>query len=137
TGAVLPGLIVFGLFSGMCYPGLINGALHEVTGQDSGLGSGVQTAMQQIGAALGLATLVTIALRYASNRIRHGVTPALALTHGYALAFRVGAAILAVAGLLVLVAMEHVSAKPRTALAEVPSEQPSAHSASGAARGPS
>jgi hypothetical protein len=124
TGAVLPGLIVFGLSSGMCYPGLINGALHEVTGQDSGLGSGVQTAMQQIGAALGLATLVTIALRYADGKIRQGMLPAVALTHGYVLAFRVGAAVLAVAGLLVPVALEHVSAKPRTALAEVPSEQP-------------
>ncbi len=56
-GGILPGLLVFGVFSGMCYPGLIIGALHQVTGQDSGLGSGVQTAMQQIGAALGLATL--------------------------------------------------------------------------------
>jgi EmrB/QacA subfamily drug resistance transporter len=124
TGGLLPGLTVFGLFSGMCYPGLINGALHRVTGQDSGLGSGVQTAMQQIGSALGLATLVTLALRYAGGQIRHGVLPAVALTHGYALAFRAGAAVLAAAGLLVLVVLEHVSAKPRTALAEVPSEQP-------------
>ena len=36
--------IVFGVFTGMCYPALINGALHQVTGQDSGLASGVQTA---------------------------------------------------------------------------------------------
>jgi EmrB/QacA subfamily drug resistance transporter len=131
--AILPGLIVFGVFSGICYPGLINGALHQVTGQDSGLGSGVQTAMQQIGSALGLATLVTLALRYAGDRIRDGVLPAVALTHGYALAFRVGAAVLAVAGLLVLVLLEHVAAKPRTALAEVPADQaPTAPSITGA-----
>jgi EmrB/QacA subfamily drug resistance transporter len=123
-GGILPGLIVFGVFSGICYPGLINGALHQVTGQDSGLGSGVQTAMQQIGSALGLATLVTLALRYAGDRMHDGVSPAVALTHGYALAFRVGAAVLAVAGLLVLALLEHVTARPRTALAEVPSEQP-------------
>jgi len=122
-GGILPGLIVFGVFTGMCYPGLINGALHQVTGQDSGLGSGVQTAMQQIGAAVGLATLVTLALRYASHQIRNGVPPAAALTHGYALSFRAGAAVLAVASLLVLVLLEHVTAKPRTALAEVPADQ--------------
>ena len=126
---ILPGLIVFGVFTGICYPGLINGALHQVTGQDSGLASGVQTAMQQIGSALGLATLVTLALRYAGDRIRQGVPAAAALTHGYALSFRVGAAVLAVAGLLVLVLMEHVAAKPRTALAEVPGDKPPATSA--------
>jgi EmrB/QacA subfamily drug resistance transporter len=119
-GGILPGLIVFGVFSGICYPALINGALHQVTGQDSGLGSGVQTAMQQIGSALGLATLVTLALRYAASQIGHGVPPALALTRGYALSFRVGAAVLAVAGLLALVLLERVTATPRTALAEVP-----------------
>jgi hypothetical protein len=115
---------MFGVFSGICYPGLINGALHQVTGQDSGLGSGVQTAMQQIGAALGLATLVTLAVRYADHQIRQGVLPAAAQTHGYALAFRVGAALLAVAGVLVLMLLERVTAKPRTALAEVPNPQP-------------
>jgi EmrB/QacA subfamily drug resistance transporter len=119
-GGILPGLIVFGVFSGMCYPGLINGALHQVTGQDSGLASGVQTAMQQVGSAFGLATLVTLALRYASDQIRAGVLPPAALTHGYALAFRAGAIVLAIAAVLVLLLVEHVTAKPRTALAEVP-----------------
>jgi hypothetical protein len=114
---------VFGVFSGICYPGLINGALHQTTGQDSGLGSGVQTAMQQIGAALGLSTLVTLALRYAGARISHGVPAAVAQTDGYALAFRVGAALLAAAAVGVLLLLEHVTAKPRTALAEVPSGQ--------------
>ncbi|HEY5986512.1 MAG TPA: hypothetical protein VIV12_09065 [Streptosporangiaceae bacterium] len=85
AGGILPGLIVFGVFSGICYPGLVNGALHQVTGQDSGLGSGVQTAIQQVGSALGLATLVTLALRHAAGQISYGVHPAVALTHGYAL----------------------------------------------------
>lgn len=31
--AILPGLIVFGVFSGICYPGLINGAMHQTTGR--------------------------------------------------------------------------------------------------------
>jgi EmrB/QacA subfamily drug resistance transporter len=123
AGGILPGLIVFGVFTGICYPGLINGALHQVTGQDSGLASGVQTAMQQIGSALGLATLVTLALRYAGGQIRRGTAPAVALTHGYALSFRVGAVVLAVAGVLVLALLERVAAKPRTALAEVPAGQ--------------
>ena len=129
ASGILPGLIVFGVFSGICYPGLMNGALHQVTGQDSGLGSGVQTAMQQIGSALGLATLVTLALRHAGGQIRHRVPPAVAQTHGYALSFRVGAAVLAAAGLLALLLLEHVTAKPRTALAEAtPDQAPAAPS---------
>lgn len=118
--AILPGIILFGIFSGICYPGLINGALHQVTGEDSGLASGVQTAFQQIGTALGLATLVTLALRYAGDRIGIGVSPAIAQTGGYAAAFRVGAVVLVVAAVLILALLEHVAAKPRTALAEVP-----------------
>jgi EmrB/QacA subfamily drug resistance transporter len=118
--AILPGILLFGVFSGMCYPGLINGALHQVTGQDSGLGSGVQTAFQQIGSAVGLATLVTLALRYADDRIHIGVPSPVALTDGYAVAFRVGAGILAVAAVLVLALLEKVAGKLRTALAEVP-----------------
>jgi len=126
AGGILPGLIVFGVSSGICYPGLINGALHQVTGQDSGLASGVQTAMQQIGSALGLATLVTLALRYADSQIRHGVPPLAAQTHGYALSFRVGAVVLAAAGVLVLALLEHVTAKPRVAVAEITPDQPPA-----------
>ena len=79
--------------------------------------------MQQIGSAVGLATLVTLALRHAAGQIPGGELPAVALTHGYALAFRVGAIILAAAGLLVRVLLEHVTAKPRTALAEIPADQ--------------
>jgi MFS family permease len=106
VGGVLPGIIVFGGFSGLCYPGLVSSALHLVTEQDAGLGSGVQTAMQQVGAALGLAVLVTIALRYTQDRTQAGVLSAIAQTDGYALAFRVSAAALAVAGVLVLAVLQ-------------------------------
>lgn len=132
VGALLPGIIVFGGFSGLCYPGLINGALYQVTDQDSGLASGVQNAMQQIGAALGLAALVTLALRCTQHSAHAGVLPTVAQTDGYALAFRVSAAALAVAGVLVLVVLECVSAPMHKPLAEVrgdnarPSIQPSA-----------
>lgn len=122
VGAILPGIILFGGFIGLCYPGLINGALYQVTSQDSGLGSGVQNAMQQVGAALGLAALVTLALRYTQQRAHAGVLPAVAQTDGYTLAFRVSAAALAVAGVLVLLVLECVSAPMQDPLAEVPDD---------------
>jgi hypothetical protein len=49
-----------------------------------------------------------------------GGPPAVAQTHAYTLSFRVGAVVLAAAGLLVVVLLEHVTAKPRIAVAEVP-----------------
>jgi EmrB/QacA subfamily drug resistance transporter len=122
VGGILPGIIVYGAFSGLCYPGLIIGALHQVTGQDSGLASGVQNAMQQIGAALGLAALVTLAIRYTQHQAHAGVQAAVAQTDGYALAFRVGAAAMAVAGLLILVVLESVSATMQDSVAEAPSD---------------
>lgn len=114
----MPGLILFGFFNGLAYPALINGALHEVTGQDSGLASGVQTAMQQTGAALGLATLVPFAFRYANDHVADGTLPQVARTDGYALAFRIGAGALVVAAVAVLVLLEKVSAESRDPISE-------------------
>lgn len=108
VGGVLPGMMVLGLFSGLSFPTIGNAALHQVTGQDSSLASGVQSAMQQIGGALGLSVLVTLALRRVAGQTHAGVTATVAATHGYVLAFRVGAVLLAIGGVLVLAALERV-----------------------------
>jgi hypothetical protein len=71
--------------------------------KDSSLASAVQNAMQRAGCALGLACLVTLALRHAAGQISHGVLPALAATHGYVLSFQIAAALLTVGGVLGLV----------------------------------
>ena len=118
AGGIMPGLLVYGFFNAVGYPALTNGALHRVTGQDSGLASGVQTAMQQVGASLGLATLVPLALRYVRHHVAQGTLPVLAETRGYALALRVAAGVLVVAAVLALLLLEKVDASPRDAAAE-------------------
>jgi MFS family permease len=123
ASSVLPGMILLGFSSGLTFPAIGNAALHEVTGQDASLASGVQSAMQAVGGALGLACLVTLALRHAAGQVRDGVLPALASTHGYALAFRVGSLLLLIGGVLALILLERVSATPRHAEAEVASER--------------
>jgi hypothetical protein len=75
--------------------------------------------MQQAGGALGLACLVTLALRHMHSQIRHGVLPSIAAAHGYVLSFRIGAALLTVGGLLVLALLERVSAETRNPIAEL------------------
>jgi EmrB/QacA subfamily drug resistance transporter len=114
VGHILPGMIVLGLFSGISFPAMGNAALHEVTGQDSSLASGVQNAMQQVGGAIGLSCLVTLALRHAAGQIKDGVLPAVASTHGYVLSWRIGSVLLLIGGLLVLALLERVLATPRT-----------------------
>jgi MFS family permease len=115
ASGVLLGMIALGLSAGLVFSALGNAALHEVTGQDSSLASGVQQAMQQVGGAIGLAVLVTFAVQYANGQLRDGVLPAIASTDGYVLAFRIGAIILAVASVLVLFLLERAIAPPRIA----------------------
>jgi hypothetical protein len=74
----------------------------------------VQTTVQQVGGALGLACLVTLALRHAAGQVSHGALPAVAATGGYALSIRVAAALLVAGGALVLVLLEDVTAQPRS-----------------------
>lgn len=124
AGGIVPGMVVLGFFSGVSFPAIGNACLHEVTGQDSSLASGVQSAMQQVGGAIGLSCLVTLALRHAAGQMHDGVLPAVASTHGYALSWRVGAGLLAVGGVLVLVLLEHVLATPRNPQAESLGEAP-------------
>jgi predicted MFS family arabinose efflux permease len=119
ASGVLPGMVILGLGSGVSFPAIGNASLHEVTGQDSSLASGVQSAMQQVGGALGLSCLVTLGLRHAASQIHDGVFPAVALTHGYSLAFRVGTGLLVIGGILVLFLLEHVNAEQRDPVVEV------------------
>jgi predicted MFS family arabinose efflux permease len=123
AAGILPGMMVLGFFSGISFPAVGNAALHEVTGQDSSLASGVQSAMQQVGGAIGLSCLVTLALRHATGQMHHGVLPSVASTHGYVLAWRIGAVLLLIGGGLVLALLERVLATPRSPEAEL-SAQP-------------
>jgi MFS family permease len=116
---VMPGMAVLGFSSGLCFPATQNAALHEVTGQDSSLASGVQNMFQQIGGAIGLSCLVTLALRHAAGQIRNGTAQNVAATHGYALAYHVAVGLLLIGGVLVLAFFEHVLATPRQPEAEL------------------
>jgi predicted MFS family arabinose efflux permease len=116
---IVPGMMILGLGSGLSFPTIGNAALHEVTGQDSSLASGVQNAMQQIGGAIGLSCLVTLALRHATGQLHHGVTPPVAYTHGFVLAYHVAVVLLVIGAVAVLASFEDVLATPRNPELEV------------------
>ncbi|HVV76355.1 MAG TPA: MFS transporter [Mycobacteriales bacterium] len=116
---IVPGMVILGLGSGCCFPTMANAALHEVTGQDSSLASGVQNAMQQVGGAIGLSCLVTFGLRHAQTQLHHGVIPPVAYTHGFVLAYQVSIGLFVAGALFVLAFFEHVVATPRSPEAEI------------------
>lgn len=126
-GGVVPGMFVFGLFSGIIMPAMLNAALHGTTMQDSGLGSATQNVMQQIGGALGLACLVTIALRFASGQ--SGTDPAVATTNGYALAFRIAAVLLVISAVVAVFVLEKMAPPPPSPAGEGGVVSPSADEA--------
>jgi EmrB/QacA subfamily drug resistance transporter len=122
VSGIIPGMIVFGLFAGATMPAATNAALHGVTNQNSSLASGVQGTMQQIGGALGLAVLVTLAIRHAGGEMRHGAPAEVATTAGYVLALRVGAVLMVLGGVLIAVLFERVSTRLRNPTAEIVEE---------------
>ena len=112
----MPALILMALGSGFCFSSFQNAALHEVSTDDAGLASGVQSAVQQVGGALGLAALATFALRHATSDIKSGVSPAKAFVNGYSLAFYIGTGIMLLGALLVALLFEKVEFVPASEL---------------------
>jgi predicted MFS family arabinose efflux permease len=99
---LLPSILMMSIGMGAAFPATGIAALHQVSQEDAGLGSAVQNTVMQIGGSLGLAVLVTVAVRTAASGVAAGTIPAVAETHGYAMAFRVAAGALVGAALLAL-----------------------------------
>ncbi|GAA3587931.1 DHA2 family efflux MFS transporter permease subunit [Nonomuraea rosea] len=79
---VLPGMLVTSLGCGLTLPVLAVAALTGATGEDAGLGSALFSSVQQIGGAVGVAALVTVAagaLRTAQEGFSLALTVAAAL----------------------------------------------------------
>jgi EmrB/QacA subfamily drug resistance transporter len=66
--SILPFVIIMSVGMGMTFVPLTLTAVHHVRPEDSGIGSGVLNTMQQVGGALGLATLATVSLHYVNGR---------------------------------------------------------------------
>jgi EmrB/QacA subfamily drug resistance transporter len=101
---VLPGMLVMALGSGINFATFGIASLWGVSQQDASLAAGVQSTAQQVGGAVGLAVLATIALRHTTSAVAHHTSAAVAQTNGAVLAFRVGGGIAVVATLLAVLA---------------------------------
>ena len=93
-----------GLGIGTAFMPLLTIAMEDVPAADAGLGSGITTLSQQIGGALGLAVLSTLAANHTKGLLAddHGLTSSL--IDGYQLAF-VGGAVAIGAGMALAFAL--------------------------------
>jgi EmrB/QacA subfamily drug resistance transporter len=74
---VLPFVVLMAFGMGLNFVPLTLVAVHHLRAQDTGIGSGVLNTMQQVGGALGLATLSTVSLHFAQTRADE-IAPAIA-----------------------------------------------------------
>ncbi|MFG1914950.1 hypothetical protein [Micromonospora sp. NPDC048898] len=115
---VFPYLITMAIGMGMVLAGLTPASLHRVAPEDTGVGSGLFNAAQQLGGSVGLAVLSTVSLHFAGQRHEQVIEPITAalpgdpggvqralvqatFTEGVTHAFLVGSFLLLIASLIV------------------------------------
>ena len=122
---LLPPMILIGLGAGLGFPSLMTLAMSGATESDSGLASGLVNTSVQVGGAIGLAVLATLATERTENLVADGEPVAAALNSGYHLAYLTGAGLVLVA---IAVALSFLRARvPERApepepVSEVPAE---------------
>jgi EmrB/QacA subfamily drug resistance transporter len=94
---VLPSMVLMGIGAGLSFPSIMTLAMGGVRPEEAGLASGLVNTTLQVGGAIGLAVLATLATNRTGTLTGEGQSAAEALTGGYQLAFVVGAALLVVA----------------------------------------
>ena len=94
---VLPVMILLGIGAGVSFPALMTLSMSGATPSDAGLASGLVNTTLQVGGALGLAVLATLATTKADSLRGAGDSTAAALNGGYHLAYLVGAGLLLLA----------------------------------------
>ena len=95
-GDLMPGFLITGVGIGFSFVPISIAALAGVNAAEAGLASGLINTSQQIGGALGIAVLSTIATSSTSDSVGTGSALPVALVDGFQSAFLVGAIIAAV-----------------------------------------
>lgn len=113
---ILPPLLIFGAGGGLCLPALASLGMSGATPAEAGLASGLFNTTQQIGAALGVAVLSTLAAAQTRSQHSAGPNTAAALAAGYHLAFATAASLAGTA--IVVAAVVLWPSRRRAVLAE-------------------
>jgi EmrB/QacA subfamily drug resistance transporter len=96
---LLPGMLLLGTGAGLVFPALATLAMSSATASDSGLASGLLNTTAQVGGALGLAVLATLAASQTRSLLALGESSQNALTGGFQIVFGMSAGLI-VAGIV-------------------------------------
>lgn len=106
AGTLLPGFLLAGTGLGLAFVPVTIGAVSGVRPDEAGVASGLITTTQQVGGALGVAVLSTIAISVSTTYLRtHGHSASAvpsSLTHGFSVAFWFGALMAALGAVVTL-----------------------------------
>ena len=117
---VLPVMLMLGTGIAVSFPALMTLAMSGATPQDAGLASGLVNTTVQVGGALGLAVLATLAATETSDLRAAGDSAAEALNGGYHLAYVIGAGLILLAIAVALVVLQPERQAAQAAAAEAP-----------------
>ncbi len=120
TTDLLAPLLLTGLGIGTSFPSLMTLAMSGATPEDAGLASGLVNTSAQVGGAIGLAVLATLASQRTDSQLEAGASQLSALNSGFHLAYVVGAALVAVALAVAVVALRY---EPAPEGAEAPERE--------------
>jgi MFS family permease len=118
VGDLLPGFLLIGVGIGFAFVPISIAALAGVEAAEAGLASGLINTSQQIGGALGIAALSTIATSRTDDAVASGTALPAALVDGFSAAFVAGVII---AGLGVVAALTLIR---RDELEQAPEAEP-------------
>ncbi len=105
---VLPPMLLIGVGIGTSFPALMTVAMSGATPQDSGLASGLVNTSAQVGGAIGLAILATLATGRTDDLEAAGAAHEAALNSGFHLAYLVGAGLVAIALVIAIAVLREV-----------------------------
>ncbi len=120
---LLPIMLLFGFGAGLAFPVLMQMAMSGAEPRDMGLASGLVNTSPQVGGAVGLAVLATVASNRTDKLLANGDSALAALNGGFHVAYVIGAALVLVAIVVVLVVLKPV-AMPAMAQGEAPEGEP-------------
>ena len=111
---LLPGFLLVGVGIGFSFVPISIAALAGVKPAEAGLASGLINTSQQIGGALGIAALSTIATSRTADSVATGTALPSALVDGFSAAFLVGAgfAVVGLVAALTLIRRDELEAEP-------------------------
>ncbi len=116
---VMPVMVLLGVGAGMAFPALMTLAMSGATPSDAGLASGLVNTTAQVGGALGLAVLATLASTRTGELSAAGEPLKAALNGGYHLAFTIGALVVTAAIVVGIVVLQSERAATKDAAPEL------------------